>query len=152
MATTLLHVVAAAAGAASIDIDPAVAQAAAASELPLSAPSAVEGPGCPTRWQLRLWRYWAAGLPAGVPLPWVHCDDVEGALRDLGDEGMALEAAAVQALMDGSWPRARYPRRRLPFSQRPMAFLAVGAAPHACHLREGTAADSSRSPLECPAF
>jgi len=46
-------------------------------------------------------------LPPKVPLAWAHCGDAGKALLPLGDEGIALEAAAVQQLMLKSWPQER---------------------------------------------
>lgn len=126
MATILLRVAAAAASSQTLDFDAAAAQAtaaAAAGGSPLSEhpPRRVlqtnesNGVSCGsggssqhTDRQLLVWRHWVAALPGRVPLPWACWGgDVGIALRQLGDESMALEASALQSLMQDSWPEVR---------------------------------------------
>lgn len=52
--------------------------------------------------QLEIRRHWANALPPYVPLPWAHCEDAFQTVGSLGDEAMALEAAAVQDIMVAS--------------------------------------------------
>lgn len=63
-------------------------------------------------------QHWACALPAYVPLPWAHCEDAFETLEGLGDEAMALEAAAVQDLMNASQPQVLFTSTRLFKPQR----------------------------------
>lgn len=136
MATTLLHIAAAVKGTPSLNVRPAASladrrkrrpgaggraqsyvsggaptAAAAATSSPggvASTPGGISGKGF-TRQQLRRWRQWIVALPPKVPLAWAHCGDAGKALLPLGDEGIALEAAAVQQLMLKSWPQVVLP-------------------------------------------
>lgn len=140
MATTLLRVAAAVPGAGGHPQSEGSGGAPAAATRPggvASSPGGTGGQGF-SRQQLRRWRLWIAALPPKVPLAWAHCRDAGEALMPLGDEGIALEAAAVQQLMLESWPQVVLPPCPWSPLQHQLAMVparcAVPFGPHALGL------------------